>query len=76
MSSPSVGLVIAIIDALDQYGGGSGIVDRFDEKAYRYIRDAPGRGSSSGFRWTPDKPGFRGSSYFSSIPIPSSSLSV
>ena len=53
MSGPSVGFVIALIDALDQAGGGPGIVDRFDEKALRYIRESPGRGGQGSFRWNP-----------------------
>jgi len=53
MTGVPIGIVVALIDALDQSTGGSGIVDRFDEKVHRYIRDSPGRGSSSGFRWNP-----------------------
>lgn len=38
MTGVPVGLVIGLIDALDQSTGGPGIVDRADEKLFRYIR--------------------------------------
>lgn len=53
MTGVPIGLVVALMDAADQASGGPGIVDRADEKLVAYLRNAPGRGSSSTFRWNP-----------------------
>lgn len=53
MTGVPVGVLINIMDALMQASGGESIIDRADEKVYRYIRDSPGRNGSGSFRFNP-----------------------